>query len=42
MKKFRFYLAMGIRLVGFIWKFPATIMYSLSDIIKNKEDEFDF
>lgn len=42
MKKFRFYLALGIRLMGFIWMFPTSVMYDISNLIKNKEDKFNF
>lgn len=42
MKKFRFYLAFGIRLIGYIWSLPTMLMYDLSNLIKNKEDEFNF
>lgn len=42
MKTFRFYLALGLRLVGFIWSLPTRVMYDLSNFIKNKEDEFNF
>lgn len=42
MKKFRFYLALGIRIVGYILSFPTAICNTISDMVKNKEDEFDF
>lgn len=42
MKWLRKHLAFGIRLVGFIWSLPTRVMYDLSDLIKNKEDVFDF
>jgi hypothetical protein len=42
MKKFRFYLALGIRIVGYIFSFPTAICNTISDMVKNKEDEFDF
>jgi hypothetical protein len=42
MKQFRFYLAFGIRIIGFLFEFPSSLFYDLSNIIKNKEDEFTF
>lgn len=42
MKWLRKNLAFGIRLVGFIWSLPTRVMYDLSDLIKNKDDYFDF
>lgn len=42
MKTLKFYLALGIRLIGFIWSFPTAIMYTISNLIKNKEDNFNF
>ena len=41
MKKFRFYLALGIRIIGFILSFPTAICNTISDMVKNKEDEFN-
>ena len=42
MKKFRFYTALGIRVLGYIVSFPTAVLYTISDMIKNKEDEFNF
>lgn len=42
MKKFRFYLAFGIRVIGFILSFPTAICNTISDMVKNNEDEFNF
>jgi hypothetical protein len=42
MKKFRFNLALGIRLIGYILSFPTAVMYDISNLIKNKEDKFNF
>lgn len=42
MKKFRFYTALGIRVLGYIISFPTAVLYTISDMIKNKEDEFNF
>lgn len=41
-KQFRLQLALGVRLIGFIWSLPSILMYALSDFIKNKEDKFNF
>ena len=42
MKKFRFYIALALRLFGHILKLPSTLLYDLSNLIKNKDDEFTF
>ena len=41
-KWFRNNLAFGIRFLGFLIVFPSAILYDISDIIKNKEDNFTF
>lgn len=38
----KYYVAFGFRFCGFIMSLPAAIMYTISDLIKNKEDEFNF
>lgn len=42
MKTVRYYIALSLRVFGFILKFPSLIFYDLSNLIKNKEDEFTF
>ena len=42
MKKFRFNLALGVRIIGLILSMPSALLYTLSDLIKNKEDRFEF
>lgn len=42
MNKFRYYTALGIRVLGFILSLPSAMLYTVSDLIKNKEDEFEF
>lgn len=42
MKWLRKHLAFGIRLIGFVLTLPSAVLYDLSDLIKNKEDYFDF
>lgn len=41
-KTIKYYLAFAFRLLGYIWSLPTMIMYTISDLIKNKEDEFNF
>lgn len=42
MKKFRFYTALGIRVLGYIISFPTAVLYTISDMIKNESDTFNF
>lgn len=42
MKKFRYYTALGIRVFGYILSFPTAVIYTISDMIKNEEDNFNF
>lgn len=42
MKNIRFYTALALRTFGYILNLPSALFYDLSDIIKNKEDEFTF
>lgn len=42
MKQLRYYAALAIRVIAFIWQLPSMLMYDLSNIIKNKEDKFNF
>lgn len=42
MKKFRFYLALGFRVLGYILSLPTAICYSISNMVKNNEDKFNF
>lgn len=42
MKKFRFYLAFGLRICALILALPSSILISLSNLIKNKGDIFNF
>lgn len=42
MKKFRFYLAFGFRVLGYILSLPTAICNTISDWVKNNEDEFKF
>lgn len=42
MKQLRYYAALAIRVIAFIWQFPSMLLYDLSNLIKNKEDEFSF
>lgn len=35
-------LAFGIRLIGFVLTLPSAVLYDLSDLIKNNEQQFDF
>lgn len=42
MKKVRFYTALALRVFGYILNLPSALFYDLSNIIKNKEDEFTF
>lgn len=41
-KTIKYYLAFAFRLLGFILSLPPAICITLSDLIKNKEDEFNF
>lgn len=42
MKKFRKYTALVLRAIGYVLNIPSSILYSLSNIIKNEEDVFNF
>lgn len=42
MKKFRHYTALTLRFFGWVLSLPSAFFYDLSNIIKNKEDEFSF
>ena len=42
MKKFRYYTALGLRIIGYILSFPTAVIYTISDMVKNNEDEFNF
>lgn len=42
MKKFRFILAFAARLTGFLLSFPTSVFYTISDLIKNDDDVFNF
>lgn len=39
-KDTRTYLALMFQLVGLITQLPSSILYSIANIIKNKEDRF--
>lgn len=42
MKKFRYYTALTLRFFGYILSFPTAVIYTISDMIKNEEDNFNF
>lgn len=42
MRKFRFYTALVIRVLGAILAFPTAFFLTLSDFIKNDDDIFNF
>ena len=42
MKNVRYYTALIIRIFAFICKLPSAVLYDLSNVIKNQEDEFNF
>ena len=42
MKQFRHYTALTLRFFGWVLNLPSAFFYDLSNIIKNKEDEFLF
>ncbi len=42
MKQFRYYAALAIRVFAWILNLPSAILYDISNLIKNKEDEFSF
>lgn len=42
MKQFRHYTALTLRFFGWVLNLPSAFFYDLSNIIKNKEDEFSF
>lgn len=42
MKTFRHLASFAVRLLGFILSLPSAILYTISDLIKNKNDEFNF
>lgn len=39
-KDIRTYVALMFQLVGLITQLPSSILYSLANMIKNKEDDF--
>ena len=42
MKTVRHYLAFALRFVGYIFSLPTALLNTLSDLIKNDDDEFNF
>ena len=42
MKTFRHYAALTIRFFAWVLNLPSAFLYDLSNIIKNKEDDFSF
>lgn len=42
MKQLRYYSALAIRVVAYIAQLPSMLLYDISNLIKNKEDEFSF
>lgn len=42
MKKFRYYTALALRVFGYILSFPTAVIYTISDMIKNEDDTFNF
>ena len=41
-KTIKYYLAFAFRLLGFILSLPSAICNTISNLIKNEEDEFNF
>lgn len=41
-KTIKYYLAFAFRFGGFIMSLPTALMYTISNLIKNEEDEFNF
>lgn len=42
MKKFRYYTALGLRVIGWLLSLPTALIYTISDMVKNEEDNFNF
>lgn len=41
MKKFRYYTALGLRFIGWLLSLPTALIYTISDMVKNEEDNFN-
>ena len=42
MKKFRYYTALGLRVIGWLLSLPTALIYTISDMVKNEGDTFSF
>lgn len=42
MKQLRHYTAFALRFFAWVLNLPSAFLYDLSNIIKNKEDDFSF